>query len=153
MANCDNVFESAPPALRETIVCAEAETRRLRHGFIGSEHLLLGLLAREGTRAADRLQHASVSHADVSARIVTIVGVGDEDVPHGIVPYTPNAAAVCRLVMRDAETINPETIGSEHVLRALLTRRRSLACHVLRDLRVDRDAFLRQLRRPRADGE
>jgi ATP-dependent Clp protease ATP-binding subunit ClpC len=145
------VLDGAPTALRETIVCAEAEMRSLRHGYIGSEHLLLGLLRREDTLAADRLQQASVSHADVSARIVTIVGLGEDDVPQQIVPYTPNAAGICHRVLSDAEKTGPATIGTEHVLRALLARRNSVAVHVLEDLGVDRDALVHHLRRPRPD--
>jgi hypothetical protein len=150
LATC---FDGAPAALQETVMCAEAETRRLRHGYIGSEHLLLGLLRRDGTHAADHLKQASVSHADVSARVVTIVGLGEDEVPQTVIPYTPNAAAICRRVLRDAEQTGPATIGTEHVLRALLARRNSVAIRVLEDLGVDRDALVGHLRRPRPDVE
>jgi ATP-dependent Clp protease ATP-binding subunit ClpC len=148
------VLDDAPAALRETLACAEVETRNLRHGYIGSEHLLLGLLRLEGTRAGDHLRRASVGHAQVTERIVTIVGVGGDDVnTQQVLPFTPNAIVVCRRVLEDAGKTGAATIGTEHVLRALLLRRDSLAVRVLEDLGVDRTELERHLRRPRPDVE
>jgi ATP-dependent Clp protease ATP-binding subunit ClpC len=148
------VPDEAPVALRKTLAGAEQESRRLRHGYIGFEHLLLGLLRLEGTHAAEHLRQASVDCAQVRERIATIVGTGGDDVlTANVLPFTPNAHRVCRRVLEEAETTEPAKIGTEHVLRALLRERESLAVRVLADAGVNRTRLQSHLRRPRPDSE
>ena len=73
-----------PAALRAILDRAAAESRALRHGYIGSEHLLLALLGAAGSRAAERLEAAGGRYEEVSALIVRIVGRGDEQIPEQI---------------------------------------------------------------------
>ena len=141
-----------PAALRAILERAAVETRELRHGYIGSEHLLLALFRGAGTRAAQRLEAAGGRYDDVYARIETIVGVGEDEVPEEqILPYTPNAAIIVRRVGDDAGRAGPEAIGTEHVLRAILRLRDSLAVRILKDCGVDIDSMAGQLRSARAD--
>jgi len=145
------VSEDAPKALRDAIVQADAESRRLRHGYIGSEHLLLGLLRTTGTHAEARLAKAGIRHAEVASFVVRIVGVGEEVPGTKQLPITPHVAAVLRRVMGEGERDGPEAIGSEHVLRALLRIRESVAVRMLEDLGADPSAIADELRRPRPD--
>ena len=146
--------DDEPAALRAILERAEAETRELRHGYIGSEHLLLALLGAVGARAAQRLVAAGARYDEVRARIVEIVGAGEEEsADQQILPYTPNAVAVVRRVRKEAERVRPEAIGTEHVLRAALCRRDSLAVRVLKDCAVDARGLANELKRALPDDE
>jgi ATP-dependent Clp protease ATP-binding subunit ClpC len=146
------VLEGAAPALRDVLVRADAESRRLRHGYLGSEHLLLGLLLLPDGRAARRLAQAGVDHAAAVARVLAVVGTDEEPASSGPLPFTPRAVEALRRVERETERLGHEAIGTEHVLRALLrTRREGLARRVLLDLGVDVSGIAAELRRPRAD--
>ena len=116
--------ESWPTALRDIVDRAAAETRELRHGYIGSEHLLLALAGAAETLASQRLETAGARYVDVRRLIVGIVGMGAGEIPEGqLLPYTPHSAAVVRRVLAEAARGDPGDIGSEHVLRAVLRRR------------------------------
>jgi ATP-dependent Clp protease ATP-binding subunit ClpA len=146
------VDDDEPAALSGILERAAGETRKLRHGYIGSEHLLLALLVGAGSRAAERLDAAGGRYGDIRALIVRIVGLGDEDIAdQQILPYTPNARAVVRRIRSEAERSGTEAIGSEHILRAVLRRRDSLAVRVLENCGVDVGALADELRRPRPD--
>ena len=153
LRTCDDrlVKESWPPVLRRTVEAAEAQCRDLRHGYLGTEHLLLGLLACEDTSAARRVVQAGGSLEDVRSLVVRIVGQGAEGTEYRWRPYTTNAAAVCVRVADEAERFGPGAIGTEHVLRAVL-RRRSIAFHVLADLGVDPEALANGVPRLRRGG-
>ncbi len=142
--------DDAPQALRQVVTHAEAESRRLRHGYIGSEHLLLGLLRTPESRATRLLAAAGVDHSRVQDLVTRIVGHGEEPYPPDMqVPFTPNAAGVIGRVGRES---GREAIGTEHVLRAILRRRDSVAVRVVSDLGVDPGAMADGLRRPNPDG-
>jgi len=148
------VDDDETAAVRGILDRAAAETRELRHGFIGSEHLLLALFGAPGGRAARRLEAAGAGYEAVRAQIVRIVGVGDEPVSaQQILPYTPHAVAVVRQVRREAERSRSEAIGTEHVLRAVLRRRESLAVSVLEECGVDPRSLADELRHARSDDE
>jgi ATP-dependent Clp protease ATP-binding subunit ClpC len=134
--------------LRRTVDAAEAQCRALRHGYLGTEHLLLGLLACEDTSAAHRVVAAGGSLEDVRSLVVRIVGLGKAGSEVRSLPYTLNAFAVCGRVAGEAERFGPAAIGTEHVLRAVL-RRRSIAFHVLADLGVDPEALAKRVPRLR----
>lgn len=147
------MFEDAPVALRETVRSAEEEARALGHGYIGTEHLLLGLLRRNGTRAATHMAQAGVTHHDFKARIEEIIGQSELDMGDRQLPWTTRSAAVCRRVLADAGRSDPQSIGTEHVLRAVLRSGESMTYYVLRDLGVDAREIAGGLRRPRPDDE
>lgn len=137
-----------PDVLRTILERATVETRELGHGYIGSEHLLLALIGDARTRAAKRLEAAGGRYVDVRAGIVRIVGVGEEAIPDEYpLPYTPNAAAVVRRVREDAEREGREAVGTEHVLRATLRQRTSLAVRILEHCGVDVGGLADQLGR------
>jgi ATP-dependent Clp protease ATP-binding subunit ClpA len=85
---------------------------------------------------------------------VEVVGAGEEEsADQQILPYTPNAVAVVRWVRKEAERVRPEAIGTEHVLRAALRRRDSLAVRVLEDCAVDASGLANKLKRARPHDE
>jgi len=146
------VAADEPAALSRIQERAAAETRALRHGYIGSEHLLLALLGVSGTHAARRLEEAGARYDEVRARIVRIVGLGDEQIADDeILPYTSNAVAVTQRVRRESQRSGPQAIGTEHILRAVLRRRGALAVPVLEDCGIDASALADELRRARPD--
>jgi ATP-dependent Clp protease ATP-binding subunit ClpC len=146
------VGDDEPAALRGILERAGAETRELGHGYIGSEHLLLALLGAAGSHAAHRLEAAGARYDDVRALIVRIVGQGEGEVAdQQILPYTPHAKAVVRRIREEAERARPEAIGTEHILRAALLRRGSLAVRVLEGCDVDTRELADELRRALPD--
>lgn len=145
------MLEGAPALLRDVVTAADAESRRLRHGYVGSEHLLLALVGMTTLRAASLLAESRVDHARVSAEVTNIVGVGEEELPAGVLPFTPRAAGVIRRVAEEADRSGPDGIGSEHVLRALVRSRGAVAAQILADLGVDPAHLARTLRKPRPE--
>ncbi len=145
------VLPDAPVILREIVASADAESRRLRHGYIGTEHLLLALLLLSGLRAAALLKERGVEHAQVDEAVTMIVGVGEDVVGSEQLPFTPRSAGVLRRVAAEAERLGKAAIGSEHVLRALLRSRGSVAARILEDLGIDTSRLADTLRRPQPE--
>ena len=110
----------------------------LRHNYIGTEHLLLGLLREEEGIGARVLGAAGVDIAEVRAHLVRIVGVGDE-VETGQIPFTPRAKNVLEQSLRESLALGHKHIGTEHILFALVGMSDGVAAEILRDLGVRAD--------------
>ena len=109
-------------------------------------------LGAAGSRAAQRLEAAGGRYNDVRALTVRIVGLGEEDIAdEQILPFTPHAVAVVSRVREEAERAGPEAIGTEHILRAVLRRRDSVAVRVLEDCAIHTRELADELRRARPD--
>ena len=113
----------------------------MRHDYMGTEHLLLGLLAEGGGVAAQALQQAGITLDAVRAEIEEIVGCG-EAMPRGHIPFTPRAKKVLELALREALHLGHNFLGTEHVLLGLIREGEGLATQVL----VKLGANLNQLR-------
>ena len=113
------MFERFTDQAREVVVLAQDESRELKHNYIGTEHLLLGLLREEEGLAARVLESLDISVEDVRAQVARIVGQGDE-VTTGQIPFTPRAKKVLELSLREALALGRKSIGTEHVLLGLL---------------------------------
>ena len=144
-------MDGAPQPLRDCIAHAVADARLLGHGYIGSEHLLLGLPRMRGTRAAELLAQAGVAHDRVASVVTGIVGVGEQMPPDAQLPFTTRAARIAQRVVGEGERLGPEAIGSEHVLRAVLRGGDGVAYRILLDLGVDVSGMAGGLRKPRPD--
>jgi ATP-dependent Clp protease ATP-binding subunit ClpC len=129
------VFERFTEPAREVVVLAQDEARSLRHNYVGTEHLLLGLLRREAV-ASRALGSLGVEHDDVHAQVARIVGAGVAITP-GQIPFTPRSKKVLELSLREAVDLGHNHIGTEHVLLAILREGEGVAAQILIDLGAD----------------
>ena len=125
------MFERFTERARQVVVLAQEEARRLRHNYIGTEHLLLGLLREDGA-AARALDEFDVTFEEVQAQVARIIGQGDE-VTTGQIPFTPRAKKVLELSLREALDSGDNYIGPEHILLGLLREGEGVAARILMD--------------------
>jgi ATP-dependent Clp protease ATP-binding subunit ClpA len=118
------------------VVLAQDEARALRHNYIGTEHLLLGVLREEEGVGAQALRALDVSLEEVRALVAQIVGEGDA-VTTGQIPFTPRAKKVLELALREALSIGHNYIGTEHILLGLAREGEGVAMRILVDFDVD----------------
>jgi len=126
----DDMFERFTADARNVVVQAQQEARTLRHNRIGTEHVLLGVLAVPTGVGALALRQLGIDTDMVRADIVELVGMG-EDEPSGHVPFTPRAKKVLELSLREALQLNHNYIGTEHILLALEREGNGVAAKVL----------------------
>ena len=132
------MFERFTERAREVVVLAQEEARALKHNYIGTEHLLLGLLREEEGIAARVLESLDITLEEVRAQVARIVGSGDE-LSAGQIPFTPRSKKVLELSLREALTLGHNWIGTEHVLLGVAREDDGVAMAILRDLDVDAD--------------
>jgi ATP-dependent Clp protease ATP-binding subunit ClpC len=130
------VFERFTERARQVVVLAQDEARGLRHNFIGTEHLLLGLLREEEGIAARVLESLDVAVEDVRVQVARIVGQGDE-VTSGQIPFTPRAKKVLELSLREGLSLGHNYIGTEHILLGLARENQGVAARILLDFGAD----------------
>ena len=118
------------------VVLAQEEARALKHNYIGTEHILLGLLREEEGLAARVLQSLDITVEGVRAQVVRIVGAGEE-ATSGQIPFTPRAKKVLELALREALSLGHTYIGSEHILLGLGREGDGVAVRILHDLGAD----------------
>jgi ATP-dependent Clp protease ATP-binding subunit ClpC len=124
------VFERFTERGRQSVVLAQDEARALKHNYIGTEHLLLGLL-REGEGIPVRVLDAfGITVEEVRMQVARLVGQGDE-VTTGQIPFTPRAKKVLELSLREALRLGHREIGTEHVLLGLLREGDGVAVRIL----------------------
>ena len=127
------MFERFTERAREVVVLAQEEARNLAHNYIGTEHILLGLLRVEDDVAARALGALGLHVDEVRARIARIAPASQE-MTAGQIPFTPRAKKVLELSLREALALGSNHIGTEHVLLGLLREGDGNAARVLRDL-------------------
>ena len=130
------MFERFTDRARRTVVFAQEEARLLNHNYIGTEHILLGLLREEEGVAAKALTSLGVSLEAVRHDVGEIVGRGSE-VPRGHIPFTPRAKKVLELSLREALQLGHNYIGTEHILLGLIREGEGVAAQVLQKLGAD----------------
>ena len=140
------MFERFTDAARRVVVGAQAEASALNHNYIGTEHLLLGML-RDGTGAAVRLLALFEGPIDeIRQRVEAIIGRGGGSPPSGHIPFTPRAKKVLELSLREAIQMGDNFIGSEHVLLGLLREGEGVGAQVLAERGVTRVVVWNRLR-------
>ena len=143
------MFERFTEKARQVVVLAQDESRELKHNYIGTEHLLLGVLREEEGVAARVLESLKISLEEVRAQVARIIGYGDE-VRTGQIPFTPRAKRVLELALRESQALGHNSIGTEHILLGLVRVSDGVAARVLLDFGADaevvRNAVLRALR-------
>ncbi len=130
------MFERFTDKARRAVVLAQEEARTLDHNYIGTEHLLLGLLREEDGVAARALGSLGVSLEAVRRDVEAIIGRG-EAVPKGHIPFTPRAKKVLELALREALQLGHNYIGTEHILLGLVREGEGVAAQVLQKLGAD----------------
>jgi ATP-dependent Clp protease ATP-binding subunit ClpC len=118
------------------VVLAQEEARTLKHNYIGTEHILLGLLREEEGLAARVLESLDITVERVRAQVVRIVGSGEE-VTSGQIPFTPRAKKVLELALREALSLGHNYIGTEHILLGLVRENEGVAARILLDFDAD----------------
>src|SRR5712672_1521504 len=122
----------------QVVVLAQEEARILKHNYIGTEHILLGLLREEEGLAARVLESLDITVERVRSQVVRIVGSGEE-VTAGQIPFTPRAKKVLELALREALSLGHNYIGTEHILLGLVRENEGVAARILLDFDADSD--------------
>ena len=124
------MFERFTDRARRVVVLAQDEARGLKHNYIGTEHLLLGLISEGEGVAAKALETMGIKGEAVRASVVEIIGEGEKPV-EGHIPFTPRAKRVFELSLREALQLGHNYIGTEHLLLGLLKEGEGVAAQVL----------------------
>src|SRR5437660_1677364 len=124
------MFERFTERARQVVVLAQEEARTLKHNYIGTEHILLGLLREEEGLAARVLEGLEITVEEVRAQVIRIVGSGEE-VTTGQIPFTPRAKKVLELALREALSLGHNYIGTEHILLGLVRENEGVAARIL----------------------
>ena len=130
------MFERFTEKARRVVVYAQEEARMLNQNYIGTEHLLLGLIREQDGIAAKALESLSISLEDVHAQVEDLIGRGTF-VPSGHIPFTPRAKKVLELSLREALQLGHNYIGTEHILLGLIREGEGVAAQVLINLGAD----------------
>jgi ATP-dependent Clp protease ATP-binding subunit ClpC len=130
------MFERFTEKARRVVVYAQEEARMLNQNYIGTEHLLLGLIREQDGIAAKALESLSISLEDVHQQVEELIGRGTY-VPTGHIPFTPRAKKVLELSLREALQLGHNYIGTEHILLGLIREGEGVAAQVLLNLGAD----------------
>jgi ATP-dependent Clp protease ATP-binding subunit ClpA len=141
------MFERFTANARHTVVLAQEEARRLNHNYIGTEHLLLGLLGVPEGVAERALRRFGISLDGTRQDVLTIIGTGAK-APSGHIPFTPRAKKTLELALREALQLHHNYIGTEHILLGVIREGEGVAAQIMRqhaDLLAIRMAVLDML--------
>ncbi|MGB0800410.1 MAG: ATP-dependent Clp protease ATP-binding subunit [Ilumatobacteraceae bacterium] len=130
------MFERFTDRARRVVVLAQEEARLLNHSYIGTEHILLGLIHEGEGVAAKALESLSISLEAVRSQVEEIIGQGGSS-PSGHIPFTPRAKKVLELSLREALQLGHNYIGTEHILLGLIREGEGVAAQVLVKLGAD----------------
>ena len=138
------MFERFTDRARRVVVLAQEEARLLNHNYIGTEHILLGLIHEGEGVAAKALESLGISLEAVRAEVEEFIGQGDSE-PADQIPFTPRAKKVLELSLREALQLGHNYIGTEHILLGLIREGEGVAAQVLVKLGADLSRVRRQV--------
>ena len=138
------MFQRFSDRARRVVVLAQEEARMLNHNYIGTEHLLLGLIQEGEGVAAKALESMNISLEAVRNQVEEIIGRGSS-APTGHIPFTPRAKKVLELSLREALQLGHNYIGTEHILLGLIREGEGVAAQVLTKLGADLDRVRNQV--------
>lgn len=145
------MFERFTERARQTVILAQQNAVSLKHGYLGTEHVLLGLLEEREGLGARALVDLGLTYEAAVEDVKRIIHVGDEDVavPPGGLPFTPRAKKVYELALREALSLGCNYIGTEHILLGIVRENEGVAARVLLEHGIDsektRDEVIRRL--------
>jgi ATP-dependent Clp protease ATP-binding subunit ClpC len=138
------MFERFTDRARRVVVLAQEEARMLNHNYIGTEHILLGLIHEGEGVAAKAMESLGISLEAVRAQVEEIIGQGQQ-APSGHIPFTPRAKKVLELSLREALQLGHNYIGTEHILLGLIREGEGVAAQVLVKLGADLNRVRQQV--------
>src|ERR671915_492217 len=138
------MFERFTEKARRVVVLAQEEARMLNHNYIGTEHILLGLIHEGEGVAAKALESLGISLEAVRRQVEEIIGQGQQ-APSGHIPFTPRAKKVLELSLREALQLGHSYIGTEHILLGLIREGEGVAAQVLQKLGADLNRVRQQV--------
>ena len=124
------MFERFTDRARRVVVLAQEEARMLNHNYIGTEHILLGLIHEGEGVAAKSLESLGISLEGVRSQVEEIIGQGQQ-APSGHIPFTPASKKILELTLREADALHDSRIGVEHIALALTTIKQGLVPQIL----------------------
>ena len=131
------MFDRFTERARKVIILAKEEAKRFNHDYIGTEHILLGLIKEGESVAAAVLQNLGLSLDTIRLEIEKLVQFGPSTVVSGDIPFTPKAKKVIELAMDEARRLGHNYIGTEHLLLGLIKEGEGVASHVLMNVGLD----------------
>ncbi len=153
-------MDNFTPRAQQVLQLARKEADRFNHGYVGTEHILLGLIALGHGVAVNALQALGIDLASVRMEVEKAVGTGPETKTIGNIPFTPRAKKVLALSASEARGLGHSYVGTEHILLGLLREGEGIAARVLENLGVDLDETRYEIMKtldpdydPAADGE
>ena len=138
------MFERFTDRARHVVVLAQDEARRLDHTWIGTEHILLGLIREGDGVAAKALESLGISLDAVRQQVEEIIGQGQQ-APSGHIPFTPRTKKVLELALRESKQLGHNYIGTEHILLGLIREGDGVAAQVLVMLGADQNRIRQQV--------
>ncbi len=149
MADAPEPMNNFTPRAQQVLALARKEADRFHHNYVGTEHILLGLIKLGQGVAVSVLQKMGLDLETVRAAVEKQVGTGQETKAAGSIPYTPRVKKVLALAGKEAKALNHSYVGTEHILLGLLREGEGVAARVLKSLDVDiertRNEILREL--------
>jgi hypothetical protein len=143
-ARRQTMFQRFTDRARQVVVLAQEEARRLDHNYVGTEHILLGLISEGGGVAARALESLGISLDAVRQQVEEIIGQGQQ-APSGHIPFTPRAKKVLELSLRESMQLGHTYIGTEHILLGLVREGDGVAAQVLVRLGADLNRVRQQV--------
>ena len=138
------MFEKFTDKARRVVVLAQEEAKLLNHNYIGTEHILLGLIHEGEGVAAEALEALGINLEQVREQVQDIIGQGQQS-PSGHIPFTPRAKKVLELSLREALQLGHSYIGTEHLLLGLIREGEGVAAQVLTKLGADTNKVRQQV--------
>src|SRR3990167_1485755 len=131
------MFDRFTERARKVIILAKEEAKRFNHDYIGTEHILLGLIKEGESVAAAVLQNLGLSLDTIRLEVEKLVQFGPSTIVSGDIPFTPKAKKVIELAMDEARRLGHNYIGTEHLLLGLIKEGEGVASHVLMNVGLD----------------
>jgi ATP-dependent Clp protease ATP-binding subunit ClpA len=139
------MFERFTDRARRVVVLAQEEARTLNHEYVGTEHILLGLIREGGGVAAQALESLGISEEAARRQVEEIVGRGQAGSASGHLPFTPRGKKVLQLSLREAMALGHGYVGTEHILLGLVREDEGVATRVLNAFGVDPNRIRQQV--------
>jgi ATP-dependent Clp protease ATP-binding subunit ClpC len=135
------MFERFTQSANQVIALSQDEARALAHDYVGTEHILLGLLREESGVAAEVLGSLDISFESARAQVERMVGKGNANDATGEIPFTPRAKKTLDLALREALSLGHDSVETEHILLGLGQEREGVAFTILRHFGADADTI------------